>query len=118
MTTTTETGDLPGSRTSFLVEFPPRAGLKDVTSKPEALSERSATAMNAAMSSIRDVADRVNSTVTGLIRQPEEVEVEFGIKLDAEVGALIAKTRVEAHMMVTLKWTRDQGDGHADGQAQ
>jgi hypothetical protein len=99
---------------TILVEFPPRPGLKDVTSKPAALAERSANALDTAMASIHELADRVSTTVNTLIRKPQEVEVEFGLKLDAEAGALIAKTRMEAHIVVTLKWARDEGEGDED----
>ena len=38
--------------------------------------------------------------------RPDEVEVEFAIKLDAEAGAFIAKSSAEAQLTVTLKWAR------------
>jgi hypothetical protein len=34
----------------------------------------------------------------------EELVLEFGIKLTAETGALIAKSAVEGHLTVTAKW--------------
>jgi len=37
----------------------------------------------------------------------KEVQVEFGVKLDVEAGALIAKTGVEATINVTLTWERE-----------
>jgi hypothetical protein len=37
----------------------------------------------------------------------EELVLEFGIKLTAEAGALIAKTAAEGHLTVTAKWGRD-----------
>jgi len=93
----------------ILIDFPSDGGLIEVTSKPEALAERSASAIDAAMDTIHDFADRVQYTINGLLVRPKEVDVEFGIKLDAEVGALIAKTRMEAHIVVTLRW--DTGGG-------
>ncbi len=36
--------------------------------------------------------------------KPNEAEVEFGIKLDAEAGAFVAKVGGGAHFIVTLKW--------------
>jgi Trypsin-co-occurring domain 1 len=102
------------TRTTILVDFPPRAGLKDVTSKPAALAERSAEALDAAMASIHGLADRISATVGSLAKKPEEAEVEFGLKLDAEAGALIAKTTMEAHIVVTLKWSRRDA-GNEDG---
>jgi NTP-dependent ternary system trypsin peptidase co-occuring protein len=39
--------------------------------------------------------------------QPDEVGIEFGVKLNAEAGAVIAKTSLEGHLVVTLRWARD-----------
>lgn len=36
---------------------------------------------------------------------PDEVEVEFGIKLGTEAGAIIAKASIEGHLTVKLKWS-------------
>jgi hypothetical protein len=35
---------------------------------------------------------------------PDAVEVEFGVRLTAEAGAVIAKTAVEGHFVVKLTW--------------
>jgi hypothetical protein len=35
---------------------------------------------------------------------PDGVEIEFGVRLNAEVGAVIAKTSLEGHLMVKLIW--------------
>jgi hypothetical protein len=35
---------------------------------------------------------------------PGEIEVEFGVKLEAEAGAVITKAGSEAHFKITLKW--------------
>lgn len=36
--------------------------------------------------------------------RPDTVELEFGVKLTAEAGAVIAKTAVEGHLVVKLSW--------------
>ena len=92
-----------------LVDFPPRAGLKEVSIKPQDLAARSTQALDNAMDSIRSMAARVNSTARTLAGRPDEVSVEFGLKLDAEAGALIARTGVEAHIVVTLRWGAEGG---------
>jgi len=38
--------------------------------------------------------------------RPDEVELKFGVKLDAEVGAVLTKTSAEAHLEITLKWKK------------
>ncbi|MEU9335778.1 CU044_2847 family protein [Streptomyces sp. NPDC048290] len=37
--------------------------------------------------------------------QPDAVELEFGVKLSAEAGAVIAKGAAEGHLVVRLTWT-------------
>jgi hypothetical protein len=39
------------------------------------------------------------------------LEVSFGLKLNAETGAIIAKAGTEATINVTLKWERDILEG-------
>jgi hypothetical protein len=38
---------------------------------------------------------------------PKEVELEFGIKLNTQVGAVIASTSGEANYKIRLKWDRE-----------
>lgn len=39
--------------------------------------------------------------------RPEEFAVEMAIKLDSEVGAVVAKAGAEAQLKVSMKWVRD-----------
>ncbi|MYW16491.1 hypothetical protein GT045_15670 [Streptomyces sp. SID486] len=45
--------------------------------------------------------------------RPDSVEIEFGVRLSAEAGAVIAKGSAEGHLVVKLNWspglTPDQG---------
>ncbi|WP_445150430.1 CU044_2847 family protein [Baekduia sp. Peel2402] len=36
---------------------------------------------------------------------PDEIEVEFGLEVDAEAGVVFAKSGAKAHFTVSLKWT-------------
>jgi len=60
------------------------------------------------MELIRACAEQVASVIDRIAEsaRPDEVEVELGVKFDGEVGALISRTGVEAHLQVTLKWSR------------
>ncbi|GGQ19485.1 MULTISPECIES: CU044_2847 family protein [Streptomyces] len=40
--------------------------------------------------------------------RPDSVELEFGVKLTAESGAVIAKGAAEGHLVVRLSWTPGQ----------
>ncbi|MGW2044744.1 CU044_2847 family protein [Streptomyces sp. NPDC001858] len=37
--------------------------------------------------------------------KPDGVEIEFGVKLSAETGAIIAKGTAEGHLVVKLTWS-------------
>ncbi|WP_328496535.1 hypothetical protein OHS59_30400 [Streptomyces sp. NBC_00414] len=43
--------------------------------------------------------------------RPDSVEIEFGVRLTAEAGALIAKSAVEGHLLVKLSWSPERPDG-------
>ncbi|MET9729562.1 CU044_2847 family protein [Streptomyces sp. NPDC006458] len=40
--------------------------------------------------------------------RPDAVELEFGVKLSAETGAVIAKGAAEGHLVVRLSWSPGQ----------
>ncbi|WP_221356235.1 CU044_2847 family protein [Streptomyces beigongshangae] len=43
--------------------------------------------------------------------RPDSVEIEFGVRLTAEAGALIAKSAVEGHLLVKLAWSPEPPAG-------
>ncbi|MEV8548526.1 CU044_2847 family protein [Streptomyces glaucescens] len=45
--------------------------------------------------------------------RPDSVELEFGIKMTAEAGAVIAKGAAEGHILVRLSWQPEQPAGSA-----
>ncbi|MEO0384598.1 MAG: CU044_2847 family protein [Pseudomonadota bacterium] len=66
--------------------------------------------MIAAINSVRPAVDDLVAAFGSLARQPDELEIEFGLKLNGEVGALIAKTSTEANFSVTVKWVRPSAE--------
>jgi hypothetical protein len=65
-----------------------------------------------------DALDGVHNAVTSAlekfrdgIHDVDSVEIEFGVKLNAEVGSVIAKTSGEGHMIVKLSWSRPASTG-------
>ncbi|GAA3129212.1 CU044_2847 family protein [Streptomyces echinatus] len=45
--------------------------------------------------------------------RPDTVEIEFGVRLSAEAGAVIAKGSAEGHLVVKLSWAPGQTPGAA-----
>jgi hypothetical protein len=66
------------------------------------LEEKSNKAIEKAMTVIQSTAEKVNSAIKNVKGRQDHVEVEFGIKFDAEVGVILAKASMEASLNVTL----------------
>ena len=98
------------SDVQVLVEFPDRPGVHEASLwdvRSENLQEKSEEALQRAMVTIENMAGRVAALKDSISENFKEVQVEFGVKLDVEAGALIAKTGVEATINVTLTWERE-----------
>lgn len=74
-------------------------------SRSDGVIDATAGSLEKALGTIVATAKAALDTLRGL--QPEEVEVEFGVLLNAQVGAVIAKTGVSGHMRVKLVWKSD-----------
>jgi hypothetical protein len=77
---------------------------KDKTS----LEKKSEVAIDKAMKTIKEMSDRVSSTIENLQNRPNSVEVGFGIKFDAAFDVMVAKVGTEASMTVMLKWEMEK----------
>lgn len=67
--------------------------------------------MDEALSHVRDVATTALKTFRELPVMPDEVEVEFGVKLASEAGAVIAKAKAEGQLVVRLRWQAPDRSG-------
>ena len=97
----------------ILVEWPgDQAGVVKASrgDRLKALQEQSGNALDYAMGTIRAMSYRVAQTVDSIEERvrPDDAEVTFGINLDAEAGALLAKASAGAQITVKLKWTIEQ----------
>ncbi len=98
-----------------LVQFSEARGMQPVAPMSGAeLAAKSAEAIDKAMSTMRQVADRVLDTIRDInvSDRPAQVEVEFGLTLDAEAGALIAKVGTQAGFKVKLVWKAKPDKNH------
>ena len=63
------------------------------------------TRLDEALQGAQPAIRAVLETLRDLVQ--EEHVVQFGIKLDAGAGVVVAKTAAEGHFMVTITWRRD-----------
>jgi Trypsin-co-occurring domain 1 len=98
---------------SMIVEVDDRRAPGDVRrglggrDHPAEIAARAGETLEAAFGRIQPAAGAMVSRLRGLADAPEEIEIEFGIQLSAELGVIVAHTAGEANFRVTLRWKRD-----------
>jgi len=105
---------------NYLIEFPfedgnsvivevnelePAGGITRV-GRADEIAKASQT-FESAIERIKPGAEVIIAKLRSLSEPPDEVEVAFGLKLDAKIGAFIASSGIEANYTVTLKWKRE-----------
>ena len=90
----------------ILVEFENESGLRAVSNDPDELLEKSKTAIERSMQTIQGMAKKAITTIQGIpiSERPSKVEFQFGIKMNGEAGAVVAKVGAEAAITVTMTW--------------
>lgn len=53
---------------------------------------------------MRDAADAALGRFRAMPQRPDTIQIQFGVKLTAEAGAVIARTGVEGQLVVTVTW--------------
>jgi hypothetical protein len=61
-----------------------------------------------ALGPIKTVVQSVINEIASLTQLPEEVTVEFGIKLAGTVGVVLASGSAEANLTLTMTWRADR----------
>ncbi len=99
-----------GAETRVLVEFVPGPRVPEQTiadADSDEIKTRSAQAIEAALGQVRDVVERITRLQTEMPANLKQMQVDFGIKLDWEAGAMLANNQSEASISVKLTWDRD-----------
>lgn len=60
-----------------------------------------------ALATVKPIAETLITKIDELTKKPQEVEVEFGLKMNAKAGAIIANTGIEGNIKVVLKWKQE-----------
>ncbi len=97
-----------GSTILVEVEAPGEAGFVPTARGEWNVPERARQTFEAAWEKVRPAASAIVSKLRALHDPPDKVEVTFGLKMDAEAGAVIASAGVEANFKVTLTWRRER----------
>ncbi|MBI0297628.1 hypothetical protein JBE04_24990 [Streptomyces sp. PRKS01-29] len=79
--------------------------------RPGQVAGTAARSLSESFDQVRAAAAALLDRLTTLPSPPSTVEVELGVKINAEAGAVIAKTAAEGNFTVRLVWQRDDGRG-------
>ncbi len=90
-----------------LVEIAPE---RPALRSPDGVVRDAADTFEDALAGVRAAAVSALATFRDDALRPDQVTIEFGVKLSAEAGAVIAKTALEGHLLVKLAWTREASD--------
>jgi hypothetical protein len=70
------------------------------------LAVQASVSLQSALEDVRSAANVAIEKLQSLAQEPDEVEIEFGIRLNAQAGAVIAKTEAEGHLKVRITWKK------------
>jgi peptide subunit release factor 1 (eRF1) len=87
---------------------PPDSSIKRVMrggTAEAAIATANAT-FESALQTVRCAAEGILQQLRSLAEPPDEVAVEFGVKMNAETGAIIAKASTEANFKINLTWKK------------
>jgi len=88
------------------VDVPEEAGMVPAA-RGEEVIQRARQTFEQALEKVRPAAQAIVRQLRALYDPPDEIKVEFGLKMSAEAGALIAAASAEANYQVTLTWKRE-----------
>jgi hypothetical protein len=90
----------------ILVEFEDEHGLRSVSNDPAELLEKSKEAIERSMETVQRMAKKAIKTIKAIpvSERPTTFQFQFGVKLNGELGAVVAKLGTEAAFTVTMTW--------------
>jgi hypothetical protein len=100
-----------GTKETVFVEIEsPAEGLLPAAN-PGEIAVKVGQSLEAALQKIKPAASAVVATLRDLADSPDEITVEFGVKLSAKAGAILASADAEANYKVTLSWKSKPSSG-------
>lgn len=89
-----------------LFEMSDARGKSTTTARhPQELATKSAQGMVQAMGTIQAIANRTSETLAKLPNPPATCELEFGIKMDANAGAMVSQGPDEGNLRIKFVWS-------------
>ncbi|MET7619119.1 CU044_2847 family protein [Streptomyces sp. NPDC005408] len=96
------------------VEIPDDAPVIERVGRGDDVARTTADTLQGALTRIRPAVDAVVGQLRNAAVPPHEVSVQFGIRITAEAGVVIAKAATEANFTVSATWQREPAAGRTD----
>lgn len=88
----------------------PSTGFARSTQPTNVSSEAAKSAYDDLLQAIQSCAAGVVETIQNMPASPSSASVDFAIKVDGEVGVMIARSREDAQFRVSLSWKQPEPD--------
>ena len=105
-----ETKTSDGTPIRIEVESSSRSGAGFARSSPSTGAEAAQDAYHQILNTIRACANGVIETLQNLEAAPSAVSINFAVKIDAEAGAIVAKSMNDAQFKISLSWKQVEPD--------
>jgi len=96
---------------SILVEVDEPAARDSRIGLGNKVAQKTQQTFESALERVKPVANAIMTKVRSLNEPADEVEVKFGLKMSAELGAIVASGNTEVNYEITLKWKQKSQDG-------
>jgi hypothetical protein len=74
--------------------------------RADGMPEKARHTFEQSLETVTTVASALLAKVDELADRPDELQIEFGIKLSGEIGAILASAKAEANYSVSMTWRR------------
>ena len=92
---------------TILVEVDePEEGSLVQAAKPGEMIVQAQISFSEALDKMKPAINLVIQKLKGITDRPDEIAVEFGLKVGAQAGVVLAAAGIEANYKVTLKWVK------------
>ncbi|MEU0459696.1 CU044_2847 family protein, partial [Streptomyces sp. NPDC006129] len=75
---------------------------------------RAADTLRSAVDRVRPAVSDIVDSLRSMPRRPDRITLEFGVKVTAEAGVVVARTAAEAHFTVGVEWDAASVAGTTD----
>ncbi len=82
-------------------------GVEPVARGPAEIIAKAQRSFEQALERVKPIATGLKAKLGSLHDPPDEIEVEFGLNMSIEGGAIVAKGGVGANFKIKLKWLRE-----------